>query len=71
MHESKRYCRFSRKKLVCPYSEEECTLTLCMVCKAARISSQQDLIIKQNKAIITLLNQIRDLLKESSHPEFK
>ena len=26
--------------------------------------SQQDLIIKQNKAVITILNQIRDLLKK-------
>jgi len=34
-----------------------------MVCKAREITSQQDLIIKQNKAVITILNQIRDLLQ--------
>jgi len=35
-----------------------------MVCKAREVTSQQDLIIKQNKAVITILNQIRDLLKK-------
>jgi hypothetical protein len=57
------YCRFSRKKLVCPYSEEERTLELCTVCKVARVTSQQDLIIRQNKVIIALLQEIRDTLQ--------
>jgi hypothetical protein len=35
------YCRFSRKKLTCPYSDEERTLELCTVCKVARVTSQQ------------------------------
>jgi len=35
-----------------------------MVCKAREITSQQNSIIKQNKAVITIPNQIRDLLKE-------
>jgi len=63
---SKRYCRFSRKKLVCPYPEEERTLELCTVCKVARVTSQQDLIIKQNKVIIELLKQIARTLEERS-----
>ena len=57
------YCRFSKKKLVCPYSEEERTLELCTVCKVARVTSQQDLIIRQNKVIIALLQEIRDTLQ--------
>jgi len=40
-----------------------------MVCKAREITSQQDLIIKQNKAVITILNQIRDLLKEGKEAD--
>jgi len=58
------YCRFPRGRArICPYQLEEQTLSLCMVCKAREITSQQDLIIKQNKAVITILNQIRDLLQ--------
>ena len=58
------YCRFPRGRArVCPYQLEEQTLSLCMVCKVREITSQQDLIIKQNKALITILNQIRDLLQ--------
>ncbi|MGB9672224.1 MAG: hypothetical protein ACPLZY_03665, partial [Candidatus Norongarragalinales archaeon] len=58
------HCRFSRKKLVCPYSEEERRLELCTVCKVARVTSQQDLIIKQNRVIIALLQEIRDTLQQ-------
>ena len=36
----------------------------CIACRATKLASQQDLMIKQNKAIILLLNQIRDLLQE-------
>ncbi|KPV61857.1 MAG: hypothetical protein AOA65_2193 [Candidatus Bathyarchaeota archaeon BA1] len=36
----------------------------CIACRAMRLASQQGLMIKQNKAIIALLNQIRDLLQE-------
>ena len=64
------YCRFPRGRArVCPYQLEEQTLSLCMVCKVREITSQQDLIIKQNKAVITILNQIRDLLKEGKDVE--
>jgi len=64
------YCRFPRGRArVCPYQLEEQTLNLCMVCKAREITSQQDLIIKQNKAVITILNQIRDLLKEGKEAD--
>ena len=64
------YCRFPRVRArICPYQLEEQTLSLCMVCKVREITSQQDLIIKQNKAVITILNQIRDLLKEGKDVE--
>jgi hypothetical protein len=33
------------------------------VCKVARVTSQQDLIIRQNKVIIALLQEIRDTLQ--------
>jgi len=62
----KSYCRFSRRRLVCPYPEEERTLAFCMVCKTTRLTNQMDLVIKQNKVIIDVLKQIRDYLKEES-----
>jgi len=40
-----------------------------LVCKAREITSQQDLIIKQNKVVITILNQIRDLLQTRKEVE--
>jgi hypothetical protein len=58
------YCRFSRKRIICPYEPEERTVTFCIACRTSKLASQQDLMIKQNKAIITLLNHIRDLLQE-------
>jgi hypothetical protein len=72
--EETRYCRFTRavgKRNICPYVEEECTVMFCIACRTTKLASQQDLLIRQNKAIITLLNQIRDLLQEGSRPEFK
>jgi hypothetical protein len=72
--EETRYCRFALavgKRNVCPYVEEECTIMFCIACRATKLASQQDLLIKQNKAVILLLNQIRDLLRESSLTEFK
>lgn len=59
----KSYCRFSRRRLVCPYPEEERTLAFCMVCKVTRLTNQLDLVIKQNKVIIDVLMKIRDSLK--------
>jgi hypothetical protein len=72
--EETRYCRLARavgKRNICPYAEEERTVMLCIACRATKLASQQNLMIKQNKAIILLLNQIRDLLQESYHPDFK
>jgi len=59
----KMYCRFSKRRLVCPYPEEERTLAFCMVCKVTRLTNQLDLVIKQNKVIIDVLMKIRDSLK--------
>jgi len=58
----KSYCRFSRRRLVCPYPEER-TLAFCMVCKVTRLTNQLDLVIRQNKVIIDVLMKIRDSLK--------
>ena len=57
------YCRFSKRRLVCPYPEEERTLAFCMVCKVTRLTNQMDLVIRQNKVIIDILMKIRDSLK--------
>jgi len=65
--EDTRYCRFARavgKRNLCPHVEEERTVMFCIACRTTRLASQQDLTIKQNKVIITLLNQIRDLLQK-------
>jgi len=62
----KMYCRFSKRRLVCPYPEEERTLAFCMVCKVTRLTNQLDLVIKQNKVIIDVLMKIRDSLKGES-----
>ena len=59
----KSYCRFSKRRLDCPYPEEERTLAFCMVCKVTRLTNQLDLVIKQNKVIIDVLMKIRDSLK--------
>ena len=59
----KSYCRFSKRRLVCPYPEEERTLAFCMVCKVTRLTNQLDLVIRQNKVIIDVLMKIRDSLK--------
>jgi len=59
----KSYCRFSKKRFVCPYPEEERTLAFCMVCKVTRLTNQLDLVIRQNKVIIDVLMKIRDSLK--------
>lgn len=60
---SERYCKFAgRKKYVCPYEPEERKSDFCLMCRVTKLVNQQDLIIKQNTAIITLLNQSRDLL---------
>ena len=48
---------------VCPYPEEERTLAFCMVCKVTRLTSQLDLVIRQNKVIIDVLMKIRDSLE--------
>jgi hypothetical protein len=63
-------CPGHGKRNICPYVEEECTVMLCIACQATK-ASQQDLMIKQNKAITLILNQIRDLLHESYLPDFK
>jgi len=59
----KSYCRFSKRRLVCPYPEEERTLAFCMVCKVTRLTNQLDLVIKQNKVIIDVLMNIRNSLE--------
>ena len=59
----KSYCRFSKRRLVCPYPEEERTLAFCMVCKVTRLTNQLDLVIRQSKVIIDVLMKIRDSLK--------
>lgn len=61
-----KYCRFSRKRNICPYEPEERTVMFCIACRTTKPASQQDLMIKQNKAVITLLNHIRDLLQEGT-----
>jgi len=62
---SEHYCKFAGKKRhVCSYEPEERKSDLCLICTLTNLVNQQDLIIKQNKAIITLLNQVRDLLAE-------
>jgi len=43
---------------------EERTTYFCLVCRVTKLVNQQDLIIKQNKAIIAILNEARDLLAE-------
>ena len=65
----KSYCRFSKRRLVCPYPEEERTLAFCMVCKVTRLTNQLDLVIRQNKVIIDVLMKIRESLeKEGKMP---
>lgn len=65
----KSYCKFLRgRKYVCPYEPEELTVMFCVACRTTKLTNQQDLLIKQNKVIITLLNQIRDLLQEKRTP---
>lgn len=59
----KMYCRFSKRRLVCPYPEEERTLAFCMVCKMTRLTNQMDLVIRQNKVIIDVLMKIRNSLE--------
>ena len=62
---SERYCKFAgKKKYVCNYEPEERTTNFCLVCRVTKLVNQQNLIIKQNKAIINVLNQARDLLVE-------
>ena len=62
---SERYCRFAgKRKYVCPYEPEERKSDFCLVCRVTKLVNQQDLIIKQNKAVVTILNQARDLLGE-------
>lgn len=61
-----KYCRFSMKRHVCPHAEEERTVMFCIACRTTKLASQQDLMIRQNKAVILLLNQIRDLLQEGT-----
>lgn len=60
------YCRFARgDNYVCPYQPEERTISFCMCCKLREITSQQNLLIRQNNVVIILLEHIRDLLKNS------
>jgi len=60
------YCRFARgDKYICPYEPEELTVSFCMCCKLREITSQQNLLIRQNRAVILLLEQIRNLLQKS------
>jgi len=67
---SEHYCRFARKKrYVCNYEPEERTTDFCLICRVTKLVNQQDLMIKQNKAIIAILNQTRELLAElKGHP---
>jgi hypothetical protein len=65
-----RYCRFALavgKRNACPYMEEECTVMFCIACRATKLASQQDLMIRQNKVVITLLNQIRVCYRKRGH----
>jgi len=62
---SERYCKFAgSKRYVCNYEPEMRKTDFCLVCRLVKLVNQQDLIIKQNKAIINVLNQARDLLAE-------
>ena len=62
---SDRYCKFAgKRKYVCPYEPEERKSDLCLICRVTKLVNQQDLIIKQNKVMILVLNQVRDLLAE-------
>jgi len=62
---NERYCRFAgKRKYVCPYEPEERKSDFCLICRVTKLVNQQDLIIRQNKAIILVLNQARDLLVE-------
>jgi len=64
LKKEKNYCKFARgDSYVCPYQPEETTISFCMCCKLREISSQQNLLIKQNKIMIILLKQIRDQMK--------
>ena len=62
----KSYCRFSKRRLVCPYPEEERTLAFCMVCKVTRLTNQMDLVIRHNKVVIDVIMKIRDSLNGES-----
>jgi len=62
---SNRYCRFAgKKKYDCPYEPEERKSDFCLICRVTKLVNQQNLIIKQNKAVVIILNQARDLLVE-------
>ena len=60
------YCNWARgRKNVCPYQPEERTIYFCMYCKLRETTSQQDLLIKQNRIIINVLEQIKNILEKS------
>ena len=62
---SERYCRFAgKRRYVCNYEPEERTTDFCLVCRVVKLVNQQNLLIKQNKAIVKVLNQASDLLVE-------
>ena len=62
---SERYCRFAgKRKYVCPCEPEERKSEFCLICRVTKLVNQQNLIIKQNKAVVIILNQARDLLVE-------
>jgi hypothetical protein len=59
------YCNWARgRKYVCPYQQEERTIYFCMCYKLRETTSQQDLLIKQNRIIINVLEQIKNILEK-------